>query len=396
MKVTRLGVLATAGPGNGGTYQYTLAMLQGLQHVSGVEVTVFGDPSNPDFTKLGYPIRAFSENYARQVASLALYRVRLKLPDPFASQDMLLAPIYSLTLLHTNKPFAYTLHDLQELHFPKNFSPRQRLWRRQLHVALLRRAGRVICESTYVKSDIMTAFGVPDERIAVIPAPPQQQFQSALSERQIRAIRDRLRLPDKFIVYPAHYWRHKNHIRLFEALRMVADEEPELKLVLTGNAAPVSGSNVLRQPNRINESEVVGAVDRLQLNNRVYHLGFVDREELQAIYQLAVALVMPSLFESISIPIYEAFQAGTPVAASNILAIPEQVGDGGLLFDPNSAQSIKSAILEIIKDPAAAQARAARARERMAAMTPASYGAQLEGLVASMAASHVAARRSSR
>ena len=44
---------------------------------------------------------------------------------------------------------------------------------------------------------------------------------------------------------------------------------------------------------------------------------------------------MPSLFESVSIPIYEAFQVGTPVAASNILAIPEQVGDAGLLFDPN-------------------------------------------------------------
>ena len=69
---------------------------------------------------------------------------------------------------------------------------------------------------------------------------------------------------------------------------------------------------------------------------------------------------------------------------------------GGLLFDPNSVASIKSAILEIIRYPAAAQARAARAAERMAAMTPQRYGAQLGDLVASMAGSHVAARGASR
>ena len=61
----------------------------------------------------------------------------------------------------------------------------------------------------------------------------------------------------------------------------------------------------------------------------------MGQDDLQAIYKLATALVMPSLFESVSIPIYEAFQAGIPVLASNILAIPEQVGDAGLLFDPN-------------------------------------------------------------
>jgi len=154
---------------------------------------------------------------------------------------------------------------------------------------------------------------------------------------------------------------------------------PDLGLVLTGKEQEEFAA-------------AMQAIDAAGLRGKVVHLGYVTRDDIRAIYRLATALVMPSLFESISIPIYEAFQAGTPVAASGILAIPEQVGDGGLLFDPNSAQSIKSAILEIINDPASAQARAARARDRIAAMTPESYGAQLEALVASMAASHVAAR----
>jgi glycosyltransferase involved in cell wall biosynthesis len=365
---TRVGVVALAGPDNGGTYQYTLSMLHGLQHARGFEITLFGDPDNPDFIKLGYPIRPLAESYAAQLTALALNRLHLRLPDPFASQDVLLAPIYSLALLHTSKPFAYTLHDLQEIHLPENFSSLQTIWRRQVHSRLLQRARRVICESSYVKSDIVRLFGTPGRRIAVIQAPPQRQFLLDQSDEELSAARERLRLPAKFVVYPAHYWPHKNHLRLIEAFRMVANEVPDLKLVLTGK--------------KIDDyQKVVGAIDRLQLNEHVCHLGYIDRSDLQAAYQLATALVMPSLFESISIPVYEAFQRGIPVAASNILAIPEQVGDAGLLFDPTSAASIKDAILTIVRDPELARQLAERGRERMRAMTPERYGAQLEALL---------------
>ena len=59
--MTKLGVVALAGPDNGGTYQYTLSMLHGLRHVSGFDITLYGDPANPDFIKLGYPIVPLTE-----------------------------------------------------------------------------------------------------------------------------------------------------------------------------------------------------------------------------------------------------------------------------------------------------------------------------------------------
>ena len=366
--MTKLGVVALAGPDNGGTYQYTLAMLHGLQHVRGYDITLFGDPANPDFIKLGHPIVRFTESYAKQLAALVAHRARLRLPDPFASQDIVLAPIYSLALLHTSKPLAYTLHDLQELHFPEHFSLLQRIWRHQIHSRLLQRARRVICESGYVESDMVGTFSVAEHRIAVIPAPPQRQFLSEQSGEQLQAARIRLGLPEKFLVYPAHYWAHKNHLRLIEAFRLVANEVPDLKLVLTGQ--------------KIDDYQtVVNAIDNSRLTDHVYHLGFIDREDLQAVYQLATALVMPSLFESVSIPIYEAFQLGTPVAASNVFAIPEQVGDAGVLFDPTSAASIRDAILRIVRDSALAQLLRKRGRERMQAMTPERYGGQLEAVL---------------
>ena len=364
----KLGVIALAGPDNGGTYQYTLSMLQALRHTSGFQITLYGDPQNPDFTELGYPIFGFSESRLEQLMALAADGMHIRLTDPFILQDILLAPIYALALLHTSKPFAFTLHDLQENYYPENFSRWQRVWRYQVYSRLLGRARRVICESSYVKTDIIRYFDVPEERIAVITAPPLRQFLADETDERLQATRVRLQLPEKFLFYPAQFWTHKNHLRLIEAFREVATEVPDLKLVLTGKK-------------RDQYETVMNAVDSFGLNERVCHLGYVEQDDLQAIYRLATALVMPSLFESVSIPIYEAFQVGTPVAASGILAIPEQVGDAGLLFDPISVASIKDAILGIVKDPEAARLLGKRGRDRMAAMTPERYGAQLQDLL---------------
>jgi len=365
---TRLGVVALAGPDHGGTYQYTLSMLHGLQHTKGFDITLYGDPSNPYFVKLGFPIAGMAESRGRQMMALAADRAHIGLPDPFAAEDVLLAPIYCLALLHTPKPFAYTLHDLQENYYPENFSRWQRAWRYQVHARLLSKAHRVICESEHVKADIVRSFDVESERAAVIPAPPQREFLTQQTGSQLQAVRDRLHLPERFLFYPAQFWVHKNHLRLLEAFRQVVAGVPDLTLVLTGKK-------------RDEYQSVMNAVDRLGLKAQVLHLGYIERDDLQAIYQLATALVMPSLFESVSIPIYEAFQVGTPVVASGVLAIPEQVGDAALLFDPISVESIRDAILSIVGDAEMAQVLGKRGRARMLAMTPERYGSQLQRLL---------------
>nr|WP_283815541.1 glycosyltransferase family 1 protein [Bradyrhizobium campsiandrae] len=178
-------------------------------------------------------------------------------------------------------------------------------------------------------------------------------------------------MPQRFLFYPAQFWVHKNHLRLVEAFGEVLKQAPDLKLVLTGKQ-------------RDEYRNVMDAVNRLGLGANVVHVGFVERDELQAIYRLATALVMPSLFESISIPVYEAFLAGTPVIASDIHAIPEQVGDAGLLFDPTSVASIAHAILKVVQNGDLAKDLVAKARERMQQMTPEHYGEQLQDLLDEM------------
>lgn len=343
-------------------------MLEALRHAHGFNITLYADPSNPDLAKLGYPICKFIEPRARQLRYLAAHALGLRLKDRFENEDILIAPIYSLALLHTARPFAYTLHDLQEFLHPRRFSWRQKTWRRSVHVRLSRRAARIICESEYVKSDIIRIFHVPDKKVAVIAAPPLREVLAECSSAELEKVRSRLGLPKRFVFYPvAQFWTHKNHHRLIDAFEQVVAQDPDLKVVLTGNKSNEYASIMRR-------------VEEAGLAENVQHLGFVEQADLQAIYHLAAALVMPSLYESVSIPIYEAFQAGTPVAASNILAIPEQVGAAGLLFDPLSSASIAESIQKLVNDPDLAKELGNLGREKMTLMTPQHYCSQLQNL----------------
>ncbi len=170
---------------------------------------MYADPSNRDLARLGYPIRKFTEPRAKQLIYLIADVLHLRLEDPFDKEDILIAPIYSLALLHTARPFAYTLHDLQEFYYPQNFSWLQRIWRRSVHARLSRRAARIICESEYLRSDIIRLLGMPSEKVVVITAPPLTLKHAEVDFADLEKVRIRLGLPNRFVFYPAQFWAHK-------------------------------------------------------------------------------------------------------------------------------------------------------------------------------------------
>ena len=121
-----------ATPASGGTYQYSLSMLEALGHISGYDITLYADTSNSDLARFKFPVRHFVEERPAQFRDLALDALGIRRADPFAEEDILIAPTFSPALLHTAKPFVYTLHDLQEYYYPANFSWTQRAFRRRV------------------------------------------------------------------------------------------------------------------------------------------------------------------------------------------------------------------------------------------------------------------------
>ena len=144
-------------------------------------------------------------------------------------------------------------------------------------------------------------------------------------------------MPKKFIFYPAQCWFHKNHIKLVEAFKIISNKYDDIHLILTGSQLK-------------NYHNLMHQIDKLNLCSKVKHLGYIDYKDLPYLYKMSDFLVMPSLFESVSIPIYEAFALEVPVCSSNVVALPEQVGDAGILFNPHDTDDIALKMLSYIEN----------------------------------------------
>jgi glycosyltransferase involved in cell wall biosynthesis len=114
---------------------------------------------------------------------------------------------------------------------------------------------------------------------------------------------------------------------LIEAFKIIRQRYNDIYLVLSGS-----------QQN--NYFHVLEKIKTLGLDSEVKHLGYVGYEDIPSLYKLSIMLVMPTLFESVSIPIYEAFSLNVPVCCSRVVGLPEQVGEAALLFDPFNVNDI--------------------------------------------------------
>jgi glycosyltransferase involved in cell wall biosynthesis len=224
-------------------------------------------------------------------------------------------------------PFIYQPHDLQHLHMPEFFTRDERKRRANFYGPLCHAAARVVVGTSWVRDDVIERLNVEPAKVLVIPLAPVTT-QSAPATRPAA-------LPPAYLLYPAATWLHKNHLRLLEAFRLVVDEYPDAHLVLTGATIAV---------------DVASAARKLDLQANVTHLGFLSESDLAATYHYARGVVVPTLFESASFPIWEAFQRGVPVACSSVTALPRQVGDAAVIFDPYDVTSIAGAVTALWSD----------------------------------------------
>lgn len=350
---------------NGGTLLYSLSMLDALSHLpASYRVVVFVEAGNGEYDNCGF-------QRVTVPGMVGLLARRIFGRNPYELADVILAPVYTSMLAMCGRPFVFTLHDLQERHFPENFSLATRLWRRLTNWLLVRGARRVICESEFVKRDIVRYVNPCASKIDVIPAPPTALVRAstgAEAETTVEAVRLKFGLPGAYLFYPAQFWPHKNHLRLIEAFSMLAGAHPGCTLVLTGRECDYFN----QMKRRIREAG---------LESRVRHLGYVEQDELVALYRGATVMVMPTLHESISIPVYEAFSLGCPVCVSNVVALPEQVGDAGLLFDPSSPEDMAEKIGRLLSDPELRSNLVAKGYRRIASVTHEQYADRLKTLI---------------
>jgi len=319
----RVGIsLLTLVPGEvGGAETSARGLCRGLAEVGALDAVAFTPPAasgaGEGLPEVQVPEYRFARSLPQRALAMVLATARPgRLRRRFGQLDAIHYPL-TIALPRLDVPSAVTVHDLQHLDHPQLFPRAERIFRARMHEGSARRADAVIVPSQFVRRRAIELLGLPPERVHVIPwGLDHERFRTGGDERE------------RFLLYPARPWPHKNHARLLQAFAILRQERPELRLVLTGGrhtGGPAPPGVEVR--------------------------GLVSADELASLYRRAACLVFPSLYEGFGQPPLEAMACGCPVAASDIPAVAEACGEAAALFDPNNVEDIAAVVAGVLDAP---------------------------------------------
>jgi glycosyltransferase involved in cell wall biosynthesis len=323
------GLLSAFAAGHGPAHTTVLAHAQtaaalGLDGSGAIAVAHLrgGGPPAGGARRAAWLLRVLAEARARPLRGPAL--------------DVVHAPLTIPVPRVAGARLVVTLHDVTHHERPSAFSAAERAFRRVAYDDAARRAALVVTVSEHARAAIVAHLGIAPERVVAI--------HHGIDHRRLRPEPDAgderrladLALPERFVIYPANLWPHKNHERLLEAL---ATTSGDVALVLTGQRGP-------------RWAGLVALARRLGVAGRLHHAGYLPDDAMAALYRRAAGLVFPSLAEGFGAPPLEAMACGCPVAASDAGAVAEVTGDAALHFDAGDPAAIGAALDRLDRDEA--------------------------------------------
>jgi glycosyltransferase involved in cell wall biosynthesis len=262
-----------------------------------------------------------------------------------------------------------TLHDLIPLQTPEAISGSAAAYWRLVLPRAVARADAIITGAEFIRREIVDWFGVPPERVVVVPHGVDARF-APVDDPAARAdVRRRYGLPERFLLFVGIASPRKNLDRLVRAFGALTDaERGDTGLVLAG------------PPGWKNEA-FAAALAASPVASRIRHVGVVADADLPVLYATAVAAVNLSSHEGFGLPALEALACGAPLVCADRTTFPEVVGDDAWLVDPDDERATAAALATVIAGGPHVAARRARglvrAREftweRAAAATLAVY-----------------------
>ena len=254
--------------------------------------------------------------------------------------DLLFCPFTAPTYFEPGIPTICTVYDLQHKTYPEFFAAADVAHREHSFLEACRLATAITTISDYSRQAIISNGHVAPARVHTVYLHMAQRITTGVVHQQ--GALERLGLTaQRYLLYPANFWQHKNHEMLLTAFGMACQQglPADIKLICTG--APGARQKWL-----------IDAAHSMRLGDRVIFPGYLPSAEIATLLANCTGLVFPSLFEGFGLPIIEAMAAGVPVACSNTTALPEVAAGAALLFDPRIPTQIAQAMLALVQDTA--------------------------------------------
>ncbi len=356
----RVGLLVEGEPYIGGKWQYMGFLLEALKSVcEKYEIIVFYFAWEPRWKgvieKYGFRGEIIGGNgrfpfYYRHVIDTMCCDLLL---DGFPSNTCCIVstPVVSIVhdLMHRYAPFPETYADYKE--------------REKLYKGMARYSHAIFVDSAVGREHFVELYGYPSQgKIYTIPFAVPEYLSGIVDYDERRS--------GEYIFYPAQFWKHKNHAGLIRAAYKLREEEGiVVKLLFVGSE-------------KNNLESIKEMISSLHMDEQVEIRGYVSESEMRKLYLSARAMMMPSFFGPTNIPPLEAMASGCPCAVSNIYAMPWQVGDAGLVFDPHSDDSIADAMKKLWLDDELCATLSKRGKERIHYFSKEMFGIRVAEAIA--------------
>jgi glycosyltransferase involved in cell wall biosynthesis len=222
-------------------------------------------------------------------------------------------------------------------------------WRRRLAHLLLKASGQradaIVAVSHYAGATYIEQYQLPGTKLFVAPNGLDRAMSACDTPTEPL-------VGGEYLLFVSTLFPHKNPEFLIRVFSELVETRPTTKLVVVGRD-PQGLLPGLREQ-----------VEQLGLSERVQFMGTVSDETLRQLYTHARAFVFPSLLEGFGLPVLEAMAHGVPVVASNRTSLPEVVGDGGIVLEPEDEREWARTIARLLDDEGLRYVMGQRAERR--------------------------------
>jgi len=294
----------------------------------------------PDFKSS--QVRIIKTRYPNKIFNYFLQKA-FKYPQidkKLGKMDIFLAPHINFLSLSGGPKTILTIHDLSFLRHPEFFSRRKNFWHRMINVrGLVKKFDKIVAVSENTKNDLIDFCRVGDDKVQVIYSGVDSSYYPfRKNDERLPLVKKKYNLPYKFMLYLGNIEPRKNLGGLIRAYNLLRQEQPtlgEYKLVIAGATGWKIG-------------DTFEELDNSPYKDDIIFLGYIDKDDKAALYNLATIFVYPSFYEGFGFPPLEAMACGLPVITSNISSLPEIVGGAALTIDPYNVQSLAQAIIQLL------------------------------------------------
>jgi len=239
--------------------------------------------------------------------------------------------------LWSRRPSVVTIHDLSLLLHSdahERHLVRRARWRLPL---MVKAASKIITPSNSVKTEVCETFKVESEKVSVTPEAPRPSFRRS-QDGEASKLRTRFGITEDFVLCVGTIEPRKNLRRVVDAFeRLLRTTSLSPKLVIAG------GQGWLMD-------DFISYIRGKGLQDEVCLTGYLEDQDLGALYSSCKAFVYPSLYEGFGLPPLEAMACGAPVICSRIPALIETVGTAARLIDPCNVDDLGQAMFELLSD----------------------------------------------